>query len=111
MTKRLRLMMAVVVLAACGPTTREGRIEALTGSVSSGEALYASTCASCHGADGKGLAGSGPALDEPAKNDSAQELIGVIVNGRPNTAMGAYGYRTDQQLADLYAYIKATFGK
>ncbi|MFO0595143.1 MAG: cytochrome c [Myxococcaceae bacterium] len=111
--KKLSLLAALTAtfsLTACGPMTREDRVAAMTGSVTAGQTLYMAQCASCHGTDGKGTA-SGVTLVDPAKTKMATALITVIINGKKGTDMAAYGAFTDQQIADLYAYIKQTFGK
>ncbi|MFZ5442477.1 MAG: c-type cytochrome [Myxococcota bacterium] len=105
MKRMMWSVVALVAVSACGPATREEKVAALTGSASSGAMLYAAQCASCHGADGKGTA-SGVDLWEPAKNDPATEVIGVIINGKKGTAMASYSGLSDQQLADLYAHLK-----
>jgi mono/diheme cytochrome c family protein len=107
--KKIAVAVAAVVMTACGPMTQADQVAALTGTASAGQALYASTCASCHGANGKGT-GSGVDLFEPLKNDPATEIIETILNGKTGTAMSAYKtVLTNQQVADLYAYMKATF--
>lgn len=107
--KKLAVAVAAVVMTACGPVTQADQIAALTGTASAGQALYTSTCASCHGANGKGT-GSGVDLFEPLKNDPATEVIETILNGKTGTSMAAYKtVLTNQQIADLYAYMKATF--
>ena len=45
-----------------------------------GEALYISTCATCHGTDGEGLEGSGPSIVHELHHNDAK-LIDVILNG------------------------------
>lgn len=103
------IVVAALALAACAG--REDQIAKMTGSATSGATLYTQTCADCHGADGKGTT-SGVDLREPAKSDEATEVIATIINGKANTSMTAYGNTyTDQQVADLYAYLKATFGQ
>src|SRR5690606_15246344 len=60
-------------------------LTASTGSsgLSAGTALYKSYCASCHQADGNGLAGSFPSLRTSARvKGEADELIGVLLNGQ-----------------------------
>jgi cytochrome c oxidase subunit 2 len=108
-------------LAACGGTdtsgndagaqTRTDKIVALTGSVSAGELVYQNNgCSGCHGAKGLGTA-SGPTLDEPLKNDGKAEIVEVLLDGVKGNAMASYASLSDQQIADLYAYMKSTFGK
>jgi cytochrome c553 len=91
------------------PVDRPAEVAKLTGDPASGKTVYetssAPTCASCHKADGKG--DIGPALAEPSKNDTAQVLAKYILDG-----VGSMPKQTalsDQQIADLIAYMKATF--
>lgn len=107
--KKLAVAVAAVVMTACGPMTQAEQIAAISGTASAGQALYTSTCASCHGANGKGTA-SGVDLFEPVGSDPATEVIETILNGKTGTSMAAYKtVLTNQQIADLYAYMKATF--
>lgn len=91
--------------------TRIEEIQALTGVPADGETVYTSAttgnCASCHATDGTGGIGSDltdkvPGLDEEA-------AIEIVLNGEG--LMGAYdGFLTDQQIADVVAYIYDEFG-
>ena len=110
-----------LILAGCGGTespgtdggaqTRTQKIAALPGSVTAGQGSYANRgCSGCHGATGLG-SGSNPDLHEPLKNDTKEEVIDVLLNGVPNTAMSSYAGLEDQELADIYAYMKSEFGK
>jgi mono/diheme cytochrome c family protein len=105
--KRL-IVVCALALVGCG---REGAIVKLTGDAVNGGVLFTNSCATCHGADGKGTT-SGVNLHEPAKNDSQEEIVSTILNGRPGTAMPAWGNTySDQQIANLYAYVKTSFGQ
>ncbi|MCB9760607.1 MAG: cytochrome c [Alphaproteobacteria bacterium] len=73
-----------------------------SGDVQAGGQLYLSLCASCHGPDGLGASGPGLAL-VPEMSDA--ELWDIIVNGVED--MPAYGYLTDQEVADLIAWMRA----
>ncbi len=106
-------------IAACTTATstispdnaaRATAIAKLTGSASAGSVVYSSTgrCLSCHGADGKGQ----PEVDlaEPAKNDPVAGLAGYVLNGIA-PKMPSASSLSDQQIADVVAYLKATYGK
>ena len=56
-----------------------------------GQALYADSCASCHGQAGKGA--EGPALNNPSLLRSATDtyLVETIRRGRRGTSMAAFG--------------------
>ena len=47
-----------------------------------------------------------PSLVERAKTLSATEFLTSTINGKPGTAMLGYSSLGDQQLADVYAYVK-----
>ncbi|MEZ4461660.1 MAG: cytochrome c [bacterium] len=82
-------------------TDRATTIAGLTADVAAGMAQYETTCAVCHGADGKGTAAGN---DLSASTMDKATIIGVLLNGIPATSMVAYASFTDQQLADLTAY-------
>lgn len=66
--------------------------------VSRGEKVFAANCAACHQPDGKGIPGTFPALDgSPLVNGPKAEHLARVFNGKPGTAMQAFG----QQLSDL----------
>jgi mono/diheme cytochrome c family protein len=93
-----------------GAQTRADRIAALSGDVAGGQLVYENNgCSGCHGANGLGTS-AGVALKEPLKNDSKVEIINVLLNGKGSN-MPAFGSLEDQAVADVYAYMKDTFGK
>lgn len=111
MKKAFQWMSAAAVafaVTACGPATRHEQIEALKGDVTRGQTAFNKTCATCHGTDGNGTA-SGPSLKEPAKNDPTHEIIETVINGK-GTLMPSQAALPDQEIADIVAYVKATFG-
>lgn len=97
------MLSLLLVLFACGggDTTREGTILALTGDPVNGATVFAANCAACHGADGSG--GSGPAI--AGWDESGEEFLEYVLYGED--AMPAYdGVLTDQEIADVYAYVQ-----
>ncbi|MGA3599459.1 c-type cytochrome [Lysinibacillus agricola] len=77
--------------------------------ITNGEELYAQSCITCHAVDGSGTgANTGPALwGENSFNDGAgmarmSKMAGYI---KTNMPIGAAGTLTDQDAADLAAYI------
>lgn len=76
-----------------------------------GERLYASHCASCHGAEGEGR--EGPALRNPVFLSTATDsyLVETIRRGRSGTSMPAFGRSTptSPQLADAEIESIAAF--
>jgi mono/diheme cytochrome c family protein len=93
-----------------GVKSREQKVAALAGVAANGASLYLTkgNCGSCHGADGKTPTnGSFPSLKEPSASDPVDELAGYILNGK-GTGMPACATKfTDQEVADLVAWMKA----
>ena len=115
------LALALLVLSACGTpapastATPAGPV----GDPAKGQTKFASTCSACHGPDAKGLTGLGKDLttSEFAKGLSDADLVAFITKGRDtsdplNTTgvqmppRGGNPAITDQDLADIVAYIR-----
>ncbi|MCB9763396.1 MAG: cytochrome c [Alphaproteobacteria bacterium] len=80
---------------------------ALSGDSTSGESIYSAQCASCHGASGEG--GVGPALSDEVPEHGDAELLEYIIYGEDT--MPAFGQSlSDQEIADVLAYLNATWG-
>ena len=96
----------VLALACGGPedVSGLGALE-LDGDATRGEALFAFHCASCHGADGSG-GSQGVDLREEVPHHSDRELVRIMANG--TGIMSAPGL-TDQEIADVLAYLRETF--
>lgn len=80
--------------------------------LSRGQAIFAGTCAVCHGADGSGVVG--PNLtDELYKNVSSLEGIAdLVTNGTPNGAMPAQkNMLNENEIALAAAYAASLRGK
>ncbi len=79
-----------------------------------GAGLYQARCTPCHGAMGEGASGLGPALNSQAFLTAAEDMLifDTIRDGRPNTAMPAWGQAgggpfTDEEIRDLAAFIRS----
>jgi cytochrome c oxidase subunit 2 len=77
-----------------------------------GAAVYATQCATCHQADGSGLAPAFPALaGSPVATGPLAEHIEVVLNGRDGTAMQAWGRMLSaSELAAALTYTRNAFG-
>ena len=85
------------------------------GNVERGKAIYGSNCVACHG---KGGDGKGPAAQamRPAPTDftvadwwkekSDDQIAAMIKEGRAGTPMVAFDKLSEDELADLVAYMK-----
>lgn len=108
------------LLAACQQGSSEGGGgKAAAGNVEHGKVVFATTCSTCHAADGTGVKGLGKDLvhSEYVHKSSDAELQQMVLNGRSvndplNTtkiAMPAKGGNAslgDQDIADAIAYLR-----
>jgi len=71
-----------------------------------GEKVYTANCVACHQANGQGVKGAFPALDSsPLIKEPKGRHIEIVLNGRPKTAMAAFG----KQLSDTDIAAVITF--
>lgn len=77
--------------------------------VSKGEALYVNYCASCHKANGQGIAGTFPALvKSPVVTGDPDSLIRLVLTGK--NEMPQFSFIEDRDLAVILTYIRKRFG-
>lgn len=84
------------------------------GNIGKGEAVYQKYCLNCHGMKGKGEGPMGQVLVPPpsdltvAGKKSDKDLLQVIQNGRPGTAMPSWKpHLSTQEIQDVLAYIRS----
>nr|WP_298136501.1 cytochrome c oxidase subunit II [uncultured Pseudomonas sp.] len=77
-----------------------------------GEKAYNTTCAACHQPTGEGLPPMFPALKGSSiTTGAAAEHIKVVVNGRPGTAMAAFGKQLSEvDIAAIITYERNAWG-
>jgi cytochrome c oxidase subunit 2 len=76
-----------------------------------GEKVYAGNCVACHQANGKGIPGAFAALDgSKIANGPIEEHIGMVLNGKVNTAMAAYKHLSDVDVAAVVTYERNAWG-
>ncbi len=107
------LLMAAVTLAACGakPTA--------LGDPIAGRAAFLTSCATCHGADAKGVPGLGKDLttSEFLRAQSDEQMLAFLLTGRPardplNTTgidmppKGNNPAFTEDDLENIIAYLR-----
>ncbi len=80
--------------------------------MAAGETVYASQCATCHQADGQGLAPAFPALaGSKVSQGPLDENINIVLHGREGTAMQAWGTMlSDSDIAAALTYTRNAFG-
>ena len=77
-----------------------------------GETVYNQACAACHQANGQGRAGQFPAIaGSPVATGELGAHVGIIMNGKPGTAMAAFGAQlNDTDIAAVITYQRNAFG-
>lgn len=102
------LTLLTLGLLACGAADDTGSeldaILALSGDATTGEQVFATSCAACHGTDGTG--GTGPDLYEVSPGLSDEDLLDIMLYGIGS--MPAVSLE-DQEAADVLAYVQASF--
>jgi len=76
-----------------------------------GEQVYAANCAACHQPTGKGMPPAFPALDgsKVATGPKAGH-IGIVMNGKPGTAMAPFARLSDSEIAAVITYERTAWG-
>lgn len=78
---------------------------------SEGEKVYSASCAACHQVNGKGMPPAFPPLaGSKVVLAAAEQQIGVMLNGRPGTAMQSFSSLSNTELAAVITYTKNSFG-
>lgn len=86
------------------------------GSPNQGKAIYEQQCANCHGPQGRGDGPEAPFLSPRPGNlvsaytavRSDVELLNVIANGKPHTAMPGWKDRlSEEERKEVLAYIRS----
>jgi ubiquinol-cytochrome c reductase cytochrome b subunit len=105
--------------AAAGSATAASQGSATSGN---GAKVFASNCASCHGAQGQGLPGTFPPLaNNPVVTGDANKVIGIVLGGLHgsisvsgatyNGQMPAWkGTLSNKDVSDVITYIRGSLG-
>lgn len=77
------------------------------GDAASGEEIYVDACKGCHGAEGQGGVGLRLKPSQFVQTSSNADLLTLLFNGRPGTAMRSFSDRlSEKQLADVIAFLR-----
>ncbi len=96
------ILMVLSFCTACGVDERAEDVVELQGNATNGKALYEMGCNGCHGDDGRGgTYNISVVFARRVHRDVA--IADTIINGSDD--MPAYDQWTDQQIADVIAYI------
>ena len=94
-----------VLAAAADDSNKQFSIDELK---QRGEKVYAANCVACHQPTGKGVPPAFPALDgSKLVLGPAEAQIKLVLNGKPNTAMAAFGKQlNDVELAAVLTFTR-----
>ena len=96
------------MLAKADDPTKEWTVADLS---DRGARVYASNCVACHQSTGKGVPGAFPALEGSKLVLGKQEdLIAILLNGKPGTAMASFKQLSDVELAAVATYSRNAWG-
>ncbi len=95
--------------AAADDASRQWSLEELK---ARGEKVYAANCVACHQPTGKGAPPAFPPLDgSKIVNGPKEGQIALVLNGKPNTAMAAFGKQlNDVELAAVITFTRNSWG-
>lgn len=109
-----RLLYALIAVAGLALIVVSGQAEAGAQStdnpadVAAGEAIYATSCAGCHAADGSGVAGRGRPLTGIAAQGDRDAHIDAIANGKGS--MPAFGEKlSSDEVGQVASYVRLSF--
>ena len=121
-SRPLALAVAVALVAlvsACEKSSSGGGAKTSSGDTKHGEQIFMTTCATCHGQDGKGIKGLGKSLvdSEFVHKASDEQMVQMIAKGRDakdplnstGVAMppnGGNAALTENDLRDVVAYVR-----
>ncbi len=98
----------IVKEAAAAPAAEGAAHEGgAAGDAAAGKDLFAAQCASCHGANAEG--GFGPALAGAPIVENADQFASIVKNGTGG-GMPPFAQLSDQEIADLLAYLGSLGG-
>jgi cytochrome c oxidase subunit 2 len=97
--------------AVAAPAEDDNKVFTLAEAKEKGEKIYAANCVACHQPNGKGMPPAFPALaGSKIVLGSSDQQIGVVLNGRPGTAMQPFARLSNSEIAAVITFTKNSFG-
>jgi cytochrome c oxidase cbb3-type subunit III len=115
-SKFLLTIFALALLALCSArsawaqdSTEEDDFKTAPGP---GQRVFSSTCAGCHGLDGRGSERAPSIAGSPkVQHLSDAQIAGIISNGVPGTGMPSFHTLTEAQVRSVVRYLRVLQGK
>jgi cytochrome c oxidase subunit 2 len=103
--------MTAAPAAVAAPAEDDNKVFTLAEAKEKGEKIYAANCVACHQPNGKGMPPTFPALaGSKIVLGSSDQQIGVVLNGRPGTAMQPFARLSNSEIAAVITFTKNSFG-
>jgi cytochrome c oxidase subunit 2 len=100
---------ALSVVAA--PAEDDNKVFTMAEAKEKGEKIYAANCVACHQASGKGMPPAFPPLSgSKIVLGPSEQQIGIVLNGKPGTAMQPFARLSNSELAAVITFTKNSFG-
>lgn len=115
--KRVSFLMLVAATVCAGsvaarPWQAPSRSGAGATSDAVGQGMFASSCAGCHGLDGRGgERAPGVVANARVQRMSDSEISGIISNGIPDTGMPAFHALSPEQVRAIVQYLRSLQGQ
>jgi cytochrome c oxidase cbb3-type subunit III len=101
-----------IALLTLTATLLPAALDAQQKDTASGQRIFATNCASCHGSDGRG-GERAPSIatvrDVVSLADT--DIEAIVKNGQPAVGMPPFGYLGDEKVGDVVAYLRILQGK
>ncbi|MBI3622442.1 MAG: cytochrome c [Nitrospirae bacterium] len=119
MTLSRIVLVLVMGMAVWGMVTWSGTARAAESVPQKGQPVYEKYCLLCHGPEGRGDGPQGQLMKPPAanfkspqsKNKSDAELLKIIREGHPNSAMTKWaGILSEEDMKQVLSYIRQLAG-
>ena len=94
-------------MSAAAPSADPGKQWTLEELHAQGAKVFAANCVACHQATGMGVPGTFPALaGSKVVTGPKEEQIGIVLNGKPGTAMAPFKHLSDVEIASVVTYTR-----
>jgi putative heme-binding domain-containing protein len=100
------VVVMALIMASRGAALLAGAQHETASDIEDGGRVFRNSCANCHGPDGDQIAGVDLGRGQFRRASSDAELIQIIRNGIPNTAMPASNF-SEAQAAQVVAYLRS----
>jgi cytochrome c oxidase subunit 2 len=96
--------------AAGSPKEEPDKVWSVADLRARGEKVYTASCAACHQPTGKGMPPAFPPLDgDKVVNGPKAGHIGVVLKGKPGTAMASFAHLSDADIAAVVTYERTSW--